>query len=91
MAKEDEYSQVRMPSGEVRKIHIECRATIGQLGNVEHENQVIGKAGRIASPWQTAARARDRNESRRSSARRRRGALDLGTPADDALGSNDDG
>ena len=47
MAKEDEYSQVRMPSGEVRKIHVECRATIGQLGNVEHENQVIGKAGRI--------------------------------------------
>ncbi len=46
MAKEDEYSQVRMPSGEVRKIHIECRATIGQLGNIEHENQVIGKAGR---------------------------------------------
>ncbi len=46
MAKENEYSQVRMPSGEVRKIHIECRATIGQLGNIEHENQVIGKAGR---------------------------------------------
>jgi large subunit ribosomal protein L2 len=46
MAKEDEYSQVRMPSGEVRKIHINCRATIGQLGNVEHENQVIGTAGR---------------------------------------------
>ena len=46
MAKEGEYAQVRMPSGEVRKIHIECRATIGQLGNVEHENQVIGKAGR---------------------------------------------
>ncbi len=46
MAKESEYSQVRMPSGEVRKIHIACRATIGQLGNVEHENQVIGKAGR---------------------------------------------
>jgi large subunit ribosomal protein L2 len=46
MAKENEYSQVRMPSGEVRKIHIECRATIGQIGNVEHENQIIGKAGR---------------------------------------------
>jgi large subunit ribosomal protein L2 len=46
MAKENEYSQVRMPSGEVRMIHIECRATIGQLGNIEHENQVIGKAGR---------------------------------------------
>ncbi|HUZ49508.1 MAG TPA: 50S ribosomal protein L2 [Candidatus Dormibacteraeota bacterium] len=46
MAKETEYSQVRMPSGEVRKIHVNCRATIGQLGNIEHENQVIGKAGR---------------------------------------------
>jgi large subunit ribosomal protein L2 len=46
MAKEDQYSQVRMPSGEVRRIHVECRATIGQLGNIEHENQVIGKAGR---------------------------------------------
>ncbi len=46
MAKEDEYAQVRMPSGEVRKIHINCRASIGQLGNIEHENQVIGKAGR---------------------------------------------
>jgi large subunit ribosomal protein L2 len=46
MAKEDDYAQVRMPSGEVRKILITCRATIGQLGNVEHENEVIGKAGR---------------------------------------------
>ncbi|MEO6836093.1 MAG: 50S ribosomal protein L2 [Candidatus Tumulicola sp.] len=46
MAKESEYSQVRMPSGEVRKIHVNCRATIGQIGNVEHENQIIGKAGR---------------------------------------------
>ncbi len=46
MAKEDAYCQVRMPSGEVRKILVECRATIGQLGNVEHENQIIGKAGR---------------------------------------------
>ena len=46
MAKEGEYAQVRMPSGEVRKIQVVCRATIGQLGNVEHENEVIGKAGR---------------------------------------------
>jgi large subunit ribosomal protein L2 len=46
MAKEGTYSQVRMPSGEVRRIHVECRASIGQLGNIEHENQVIGKAGR---------------------------------------------
>jgi large subunit ribosomal protein L2 len=46
MAKEGDYAQVRMPSGEVRKILIACRATIGQLGNVDHENEVIGKAGR---------------------------------------------
>ena len=47
MAKEGIYSQVRMPSGEVRMIHVDCRATIGQLGNVDHENQIIGKAGRV--------------------------------------------
>ena len=46
MAKEDEYAQVRMPSGEVRKILVVCRATIGQLGNIEHENEIVGKAGR---------------------------------------------
>jgi large subunit ribosomal protein L2 len=46
MAKEGEYAQVRMPSGEVRKIMVKCRATIGQLGNVDHENEVVGKAGR---------------------------------------------
>jgi large subunit ribosomal protein L2 len=47
MAKEGEYAQVRMPSGEVRRIQVVCRATIGQLGNVDHENVVIGKAGRM--------------------------------------------
>ncbi len=47
MAKEGDYAQVRMPSGEVRKIQMVCRATIGQLGNLDHENIVIGKAGRI--------------------------------------------
>ncbi|MBV8245234.1 MAG: 50S ribosomal protein L2 [Candidatus Eremiobacteraeota bacterium] len=46
MAKEGEYAQVRMPSGEVRKVMIVCRATIGQLGNVDHENEIVGKAGR---------------------------------------------
>jgi large subunit ribosomal protein L2 len=46
MAKEGMYAQVRMPSGEVRKIQVVCRATIGQLGNLDHENEVIGKAGR---------------------------------------------
>ena len=46
MAKEDAYAQVRMPSGEVRKILVVCRATIGQLGNLEHENEIVGNAGR---------------------------------------------
>jgi len=46
MAKEGSYAQVRLPSGEVRKIFIECMATIGQVGNNEHENISIGKAGR---------------------------------------------
>jgi len=47
MAKEGVFAFIRMPSGEVRKIAIECRATIGQIGNVEHESKVIGKAGRM--------------------------------------------
>jgi len=46
MAKEDDYAQVRLPSGEVRKVRIECRATIGEVGNIEHDIIQIGKAGR---------------------------------------------
>jgi len=46
MAKEGKYAQVRLPSGEVRMISINCKATIGQLSNVENENITIGKAGR---------------------------------------------
>ncbi len=46
MAKEGDYAHVRLPSGEVRLIHVNCMATIGQVGNVDHENIVIGKAGR---------------------------------------------
>ena len=46
MAKEGSYALLRMPSGEIRKVHINCRATIGQVGNLEHENITIGKAGR---------------------------------------------
>jgi len=47
MAKEGEYAQVRLPSGEVRKVHLDCRATLGQVGNLDHENVSIGKAGRM--------------------------------------------
>ena len=46
MAKEGKYAQVRLPSGEVRLIRLNCMATIGQIGNLDHENISIGKAGR---------------------------------------------
>jgi large subunit ribosomal protein L2 len=46
MAKEGEYAQVRLPSGEVRRVPLVCMATIGQVGNTEHANLNIGKAGR---------------------------------------------
>ena len=46
MAKEDRYALIKMPSGEVRMVLLKCKATIGQLGNVEHENTGLGKAGR---------------------------------------------
>ncbi|HSR53850.1 MAG TPA: 50S ribosomal protein L2 [Acidobacteriota bacterium] len=49
VAKEGSYAQVRLPSGEVRRIHIHCRATVGQVGNVNHENVSLGKAG--AKRW----------------------------------------
>jgi len=46
MAKEGGYALLRLPSGEQRKVLLACRATIGQVGNLEHENIVLGKAGR---------------------------------------------
>jgi len=46
VAKEGEYASVRMPSGEVRLINRDCRATVGQVGNIDHENVSLGKAGR---------------------------------------------
>ncbi len=46
VAREGSYAQVRLPSGEVRKIHVDCYATVGRVGNVDHENVSIGKAGR---------------------------------------------
>jgi len=46
LAKEGDYAQVRMPSGEVRRVDLRCMATVGQVGNLDHENQSLGKAGR---------------------------------------------
>ncbi len=47
VSKEDSYALVKLPSGEVRKVLMECVATIGQVGNLDHENVTIGKAGRM--------------------------------------------
>jgi large subunit ribosomal protein L2 len=49
LAKEGVFAQVRLPSSEIRKIHLDCRAVIGQIGNLDHQNVSIGKAGR--SRW----------------------------------------
>ena len=46
MAKEGGMATIRMPSGEMRKVRLDCRATIGQVGNIDHSNVSIGKAGR---------------------------------------------
>jgi large subunit ribosomal protein L2 len=46
MAKEGAWGQIRLPSGEVRSVHLDCRATIGQVSNADHQNISIGKAGR---------------------------------------------
>jgi len=49
MAKEGDYATIKLPSGEVRLVHQRCRATVGQVGNLDHENISLGKAGR--SRW----------------------------------------
>src|SRR5581483_11293104 len=46
MSRDEGYAQIRLPSGEIRRINENCHATIGQVGNTEHENVVLGKAGR---------------------------------------------
>jgi large subunit ribosomal protein L2 len=57
LAKQDDYAQIRMPSGEVRMVRLECMATIGQVGNVDHANVRIGKAGRRRHMgWRPAVR-----------------------------------
>jgi large subunit ribosomal protein L2 len=49
MAKDGDYAQLRLPSGEVRMVHLNCRASIGQVSNIEHARVSLGKAGR--SRW----------------------------------------
>jgi large subunit ribosomal protein L2 len=47
VGREGDYASVQLPSGEIRKFNITCRATLGQLGNVDHQNVTLGKAGRV--------------------------------------------
>ena len=62
LAKEGAYAQIRMPSGEVRRIRVESYATIGQVGNVEHENENVGKAGKSRwRGWRPAVRGSTMN------------------------------
>jgi large subunit ribosomal protein L2 len=49
MAKDGDYAQVRLPSGEVRMVHLNCRASVGQVSNAQHARLTLGKAGR--SRW----------------------------------------
>ena len=91
VAKEGDYAQVRLPSGEVRQVHIECYATIGQVGNIEHENVSIGKAGRNRwLGWRPHNRGVSMNPVDHPHRRRRR--QDLGRPPSDvAVGLADEG
>ena len=73
VAKEGGKALLRLPSGEMRRVPEECRATVGQLGNVTHEIESGGKAGRTRWKGRRPDRPRHRDEPRRPPARRRRG------------------
>jgi large subunit ribosomal protein L2 len=80
MAKDGVWAQVRLPSGEIRKVHLDCRATVGQVSNSDHANISLGKAGRSrwrgrrphnrgAPPCQLATPAWARSSPKRASVR----------------------
>ena len=72
VAKEGDWGQVRMPSGEIRQIHLDCRCTVGQVSNTEHANISISKGGSIALARQATAQPRRIDEPGRSPHGRRR-------------------
>ena len=80
VAKDDGYGVLRLPSGEMRRVPLTCRATVGQVGNVDHENQTGGKAGRSRWQRQAPVGARLGDEPCRPPARRRRRQVE-GRPA----------
>jgi large subunit ribosomal protein L2 len=63
VAKEGDWAQLRLPSGEIRRVHIDCYATIGQIGNIEHSNVSLGKAAAVVG-WVADQSTRRCDESR---------------------------
>ena len=91
MAKEGDYAQLRLPSGEVRKFHVDCQCVIGQVGNLDHENIVIGKAGRNRWLGRAPQRARRGHEPGRPPDGRRRRQVLGRPPSVLAVGQADQG
>ena len=88
VAKDAPYGVLRLPSGEMRRVLLTCRATVGQVGNSDHANESSGKAGRSRWLGQAAVRARHGHEPGRPPARRRRGQVQ-GPPPRDPVGRAD--
>ncbi len=86
VSKEGGMALLKLPSGEIRKVPLECAATIGQVGNVEHENVSLGKAGRKRWMGKMPHNRGVTHEPGRSPARRRRRQNQRRTASGDALG-----
>ena len=91
LAREGSYAQLRLRSGEIRKVHVECRATIGEVGNEEHNLRSIGKAGAQALARHPPDGARRGHEPGRPPARRRRRQDRRGPPSGQPVGHADQG
>ena len=91
LAKEGDYATVRLPSGEMRRVPLRCMATVGQVSNLDHENQNLGKAGRARHLGPAARGPGRRHEPARPSARRWRGQVPDRDAAQDPVGQARDG
>ena len=77
MSRDEGYAQIRLPSGEIRKVNENCYATIGQVGNAEHENVILGKAGRSRHRGHPRHQPRGDAQSGGPSERRRRRQVEV--------------
>ena len=89
VAKEGDYALLKLPSGETRKVLVDCMATVGQVGNIDHENISIGKAGRTRWLGHPPDQPRRGHEPGRSPARRRRRQDQRRTSSGDSVGPAD--